>query len=34
MALHDEVMLLHIFAHPFSKLVMLGMLCARVDVAI
>jgi hypothetical protein len=30
----DEVMLLHIFTHPFSKMVMLGMLCVRIDVAI
>jgi hypothetical protein len=30
----DEVMLLHISAHPFSELVMLGMLSVRIDVAI
>jgi hypothetical protein len=30
----DEVMLLHIFAHPSSKLVMLGMLGMHIDVAI
>jgi hypothetical protein len=30
----DEVMLLHIFAHPFSKLVMLGILGAHIVVAI
>jgi hypothetical protein len=29
----DEVMLLHIFAHPLSELVMLGMLGMRTDVA-
>jgi hypothetical protein len=34
MALLDEVMLLHIFTHPFSELFMLGMLCERIDVAI
>jgi hypothetical protein len=34
MALLDEVMLLHIFAHPFSELVLLGMLGMHVDVAI
>jgi hypothetical protein len=30
----DEVMLLHIFAHPFSELVMLGLLGMHIDVAI
>jgi hypothetical protein len=34
MALLDEVMLLHIFAHLFSKLVMLGMLVMHIVVAI
>jgi hypothetical protein len=34
MALLDEVMLLHIFTHPFYELFMLGMLCVRIDVAI
>jgi hypothetical protein len=34
MALLDEVMLLHIFAHLFSELVMLGMLGILIDVAI
>jgi hypothetical protein len=34
MALLDEVMLLHIFAHPFSELVMLGMLGMHIVVAI
>jgi hypothetical protein len=34
MALLDELMLLHIFAHPFSKLVMLGMLGMHIVVAI
>jgi hypothetical protein len=30
----DEVMLLHIFTHPFSELFVLGMLGMRIDVAI
>jgi hypothetical protein len=30
----DEVMLLHIFTHPFSELSMLGMLGMHIDVAI
>jgi hypothetical protein len=30
----DEVMLLQIFAHPFSELFVLGMLGMRIDVAI
>jgi hypothetical protein len=34
MALLDEVMLLHIFAHPFSERVMLGMLGMHIVVAI
>jgi hypothetical protein len=34
MALLDEVMLLHIFAHPFSELFVLGMLGMRIGVAI
>jgi hypothetical protein len=34
MALLDEVMLLHIFTHPFSEMVMPGMLGMRIDVAI
>jgi hypothetical protein len=34
MALLDEVMLLHIFTHPISEMVMPGMLGMRIDVAI
>jgi hypothetical protein len=34
MALLDEVMLLHIFAHPFLQLVLLGMLGMHIVVAI
>jgi hypothetical protein len=30
----DEVMLLHIFTHPSSELVVLGMLGMHIDVAI
>jgi hypothetical protein len=34
MALLEEVMLLHIFTHPLSKMVMLGMLGMFIVVAI
>jgi hypothetical protein len=34
MALFDKVMLLHIFDHPFSELIMLGMLGMHIEVAI
>jgi hypothetical protein len=34
MALLDEVMLLYIFTHPFSEMVMLGMLGMLIVVAI
>jgi hypothetical protein len=34
MALLDGVMLLHTFTHPFSELVMLGMLGMHIVVAI
>jgi hypothetical protein len=34
MALFDEVVLLHIFTHPSSERVVLGMLGMHIDVAI